>query len=72
MHPIVEHLDKLEKRRLYWLDQLVSTRKSKTNLQLKMGMVQKTSELSKNLDIIREAIDAAREKQLEEIVFDDE
>ena len=37
IHPVVEMIDKLERRREKWLDKLMETRESKANFMAKMG-----------------------------------
>lgn len=56
LHPAVEMMDRLEKRRERWLDRLVETRKSRVDMAHKMGTTDKDSKLLDELTIIKNAL----------------
>ena len=56
LHPAVEMLDRLEKRREKWLDKLMETRKAKADWMAKVGGNQTESKILGEIQKLREAI----------------
>ncbi len=56
LHPAVEMLDKLEKRREKWLEKLMETRKAKADWMHKMGTGNNESKILGEIQKLREAI----------------
>ena len=72
IHPAVEVIDKLEKRREKWLDKLMETRKAKAEWMLKIGNTQEESKILSEIKKLREAISTLDiEEDSEEILLDD-
>ncbi len=55
-HPIIDVMDKLEKRRAMWLDRLNETRKSKADLMVKMGGMGESSKVLREIEDLRKGI----------------
>ena len=73
LHPVVEMIDKLERRREKWLDKLVETRKSKAEFMLKAGETNNSSRVLEEVAKLREALYAASPSHdTKEILLDDE
>jgi len=60
LHPIMEHLDKLEKRRDKWLDKLLQTRKSQADVAAKLGRRVQESDLLRSVKEIKAAINVVK------------
>lgn len=56
LHPALEVIDRLEKRREKWLDKLMETRQAKASWMLKAGGNQNESKILAELQSLREAI----------------
>jgi hypothetical protein len=56
LHPAVEMLDKLERRREKWLDKLMETRKAKADWMVKVGSHQSESKILGEIQRLREAV----------------
>lgn len=73
LHPIIEMIDKLERRREKWLDKLMETRKSKSDFMLKVGETNNNSKVLQEISQLREALFAATTNEVvEEILIDEE
>ena len=75
LHPAVEMMDRLEKRRERWLERLMETRKAKADWAIKMGGPQSESRILAEISKLREAIstlEAEPVKQLEYQELDEE
>ena len=71
LHPVVEMIDRLEKRREKWLDRLMETRKSKADFMQKMGENKNSSKVLFEIQKLREALAGAPAIEVEEIMLDD-
>ena len=74
LHPAVEFMDKLEKRRQKYLDQLMETRQRKAEWMLKVGNAKEESKILSELKKLREtlkSIEAEGEIDDEDIFLDD-
>lgn len=72
LHPVSDMIDKLEKRRVGWLDRLVETRKSKIELASKLGTKDTNSKLLNELHSLKEALEkAGKDSEVFEISLDD-
>jgi hypothetical protein len=72
LHPVSDMIDKLEKRRVGWLDRLVETRKSKIELASKLGTKDTNSKLLNELHSLKEALEkAGKGDEVFEISLDD-
>ena len=72
IHPVVEMIDKLEKRREKWLDKLVQTRKTKAEFMIKMGESNNNSRVLEEISRLREALYSIEAPEgAEEILLDD-
>jgi len=69
LHPAVEVIDKLERRREKWLDKLMETRQAKAHWMLKVGGAQNESKILAEIQKLREAISKI---DVEELDVDDE
>ena len=69
LHPALEVVDKLEKRREKWLDKLMETRQAKAQWMLKVGGTQSESKVLAEIQKLREAISKL---DVEEIEIDDD
>jgi hypothetical protein len=56
LHPAVEMMDRLEKRREKWLDKLMETRKAKAEWAIRVGGAQNESKILAEISKLREAI----------------
>jgi hypothetical protein len=72
LHPAVEMIDKLEKRREKWLDKLMETRKSKADWMAKMGGNSSESKILQEIQSLREALHTLEDVKELEIDDDDE
>jgi hypothetical protein len=61
LHPAVEMIDRLEKRREKWLDRLMETRKSKADWVAKMGGNNSESKILVEIQKLREALNTVDE-----------
>lgn len=61
LHPLVEHQDKLERRRERWLDKLLQTRRSKAEIAARLGRKVQTSDLLKSVQHIKEKLDRVKD-----------
>lgn len=73
LHPVIEMIDKLEKRRERWLERLMETRKSKAEFMVKMGENQNNSKVLSEIQALREALSSVDANLIEdeEILLDD-
>lgn len=75
LHPVVEFLDKMEKRRQKYLDQLMETRQRKAEWMLRVGNTQQESKILSELKKLRETLKEIEKENLEieedEILLDD-
>lgn len=73
LHPVVDMIEKLERRRERWLERLMETRESKAKFLSKMNENKNQSRVLEEISMLREAlytIDVTPSKQ--EILIDDE
>jgi len=66
LHPGIDMLDRLEKRRQQLLDRLIETRKAKADLQLKTGALKEKDMVLEQLMAVRRALEAQADKQVSE------
>ena len=73
LHPVIEMIDKLEKRRERWLERLMETRKSKADFMVKMGENQNNSKVLSEIQALRTALSSVEvvSENDEEILLDD-
>jgi hypothetical protein len=73
LHPVVDMIDRLERRRERWLERLMETRKSKADLMLKMGENRNNSKVLSEIQALREALSSVQieEGDDEDIFIDD-
>lgn len=73
LHPVIEMIDKLERRRERWLERLMETRKSKADFMVKMGENQNNSKVLSEIQALRNALASVEitEALDEEILIDD-
>ena len=75
LHPALEVIDKLERRREKWLDKLMETRQAKANWMLKVGGTQNESKILSEIQKLREAISNLDVEEIDEnddqILLDD-
>jgi hypothetical protein len=72
LHPVIDMIDRLEKRRERWLERLMETRKAKSDLMLKMGENQNNSKVLSEIQALRKALSSVEVKDDdEEILIDD-
>ena len=75
MHPVVEFLDKMEKRRQKYLDQLMETRQRKAEWMLRVGNTQQESKILSELKKLRETLKEIEKEssdlEEDEILLDD-
>lgn len=69
LHPALEVVDKLEKRREKWLDKLMETRKAKAEWMLRVGGNQNESKILAEIQKLREALS---NMDVEEVSEDDD
>jgi len=75
LHPAVDMMDRLEKRREKWLEKLMETRKAKADWAIKVGGPQSESRILLEISKLREAIstlEAEPVKQLENLDEDED
>lgn len=66
LHPTFEVLDKLERRRERLLERLLETRKSKAEIDLKRGVSAEDSNVLKELQAVRQFLQAASRTSIED------
>jgi hypothetical protein len=74
LHPLLELIDKLEKRRERWLEKLMETRKSKADFVSRLGNENQNSKVLGEIQKLREALLIAQENVIvvkDEILLDD-
>lgn len=72
LHPVIDMIDRLEKRRERWLERLMETRKAKSELMLKMGENKNNSKVLSEIQALRKALSSIEvEGDDEEILIDD-
>lgn len=72
LHPVIDMIDRLEKRRERWLERLMETRKAKSELMLKMGESKNNSKVLSEIQALRKALSSIEvEGDDEEILIDD-
>jgi hypothetical protein len=73
LHPVIDMIDRLERRRERWLERLMETRKSKADLMLKMGENQNNSKVLSEIQALREALASVETEAVddEDIFIDD-
>lgn len=73
LHPVIDMIDRLEKRRERWLERLMETRKAKADFMVKMGETQNNSKVLSEIQALRDALSAVDVKAIddEEILIDD-
>lgn len=75
LHPALEVIDRLEKRREKWLDKLMETRKAKAEWMLRVGGTQNESKILAEIQKLREAIGKIEIEEMEDeddqILLDD-
>lgn len=69
LHPALEVVDKLERRREKWLDKLMETRQAKAHWMLKVGGTQNESKILAEIQKLREAISKL---DVEEVELDED
>ena len=73
LHPVIEMIEKLEKRRERWLERLMETRESKAKLMAKMQENKNQSKMLQEISMLREALYKIESEPInEEILIDDE
>lgn len=73
LHPVVEMIDKLERRREKWLEKLMETRKAKSDFMLKVGETNNNSKVLQEISQLREALySIADPDNPKEILLDDD
>ena len=72
LHPALEVIDKLEKRREKWLEKLMETRKAKAEWMLRVGGTQNESKILAEIQKLREAISKIEIEEIEEIDSEDD
>lgn len=73
LHPVVEMIDKLERRREKWLEKLMETRKAKSDFMLKVGETNNNSRVLQEISQLREALySIADPDDPKEILLDDD
>lgn len=73
LHPVVDMIDKLERRRERWLERLMETRKAKADLVLKMGETKNNSKVLSEIQALRQALSSVevKDESDEDIFIDD-
>ena len=73
LHPVIDMIDRLERRRERWLERLMETRKAKADFMVKMGENQNNSKVLSEIQALRNALASVDVKELddEEILIDD-
>lgn len=72
LHPALEVVDKLEKRREKWLDKLMETRKAKAEWMLRVGGNQNESKILAEIQKLREVIGKMDVEEIVEDIDDDD
>jgi hypothetical protein len=72
LHPAVDMMDRLEKRREKWLDKLMETRKAKADWAIKVGGHQSESRILAEISKLREAISTLEAEPVKELGYDDD
>lgn len=73
LHPVIEMIDKLERRREKWLEKLMETRKSKSEFMLKVGETNNNSKVLQEISQLRDALYAIADPENgQEILLDEE
>lgn len=73
LHPIIDMIDKLERRRERWLEKLMETRKSKADFMMKIGENNNNSKVLQEISQLREALYAVSDPgNTQEILLDEE
>jgi len=73
LHPVIEMIEKLEKRRERWLERLMETRESKAKLMAKMQENKNQSKMLQEISMLREALYKIESEPInEEILIDEE
>lgn len=73
LHPVVDMIDRLEKRREKWLEKLMQTRKSKAEFMFKVGETNNNSKVLQEISQLREALYAvSAPENAKEILLDDD
>jgi len=71
LHPLTDFIEKLEKRRQYWSNQLLETRKARFDVNMKMGLQKEESKLLKELSGMRGLLQDLAEGRQELSVLED-
>jgi hypothetical protein len=73
LHPVIDMIDRLEKRRERWLERLMETRKAKADFMVKMGETKNNSKVLSEIQALRDALSSVDTKAIddEEILIDD-
>ena len=72
LHPAVEMLDKLERRREKWLEKLMETRKAKADWMAKIGTKQTESKILGEIQKLREALSTLDNDETVSVLTDDD
>ncbi len=74
LHPVVDMIDKLERRRERWLEKLVETRESKAKMMAKIQENNNNSRVLEEISMLRQALYEVDSKKLlpKEILIDEE
>lgn len=75
LHPLLELMDKLERRRERWLEKLLETRKSKADMVSKLGNEEMNSKVLGEIQKLRLALEITQQSDImigEEILLDSE
>jgi hypothetical protein len=72
LHPAVDMIDRLERRREKWLDKLMETRKSKADWMAKMGGNNNESKILQEIQKLKEALTSLEDVKELELDDDDE
>lgn len=73
LHPVIDMIDRLERRRERWLERLMETRKSKADFMMKVGENQSNSKVLSEIQELRKALASVNieNETDEEILIDD-
>lgn len=73
LHPVIDMVEKLEKRRERWLDRLLETRESKAKMMAKLQGEKNNSKILDEITMLREALYAANSpKEIQKEILIDE
>ena len=72
LHPAVDMMDRLEKRREKWLEKLMETRKAKADWAIKVGGPQSESRILAEISKLREAISTLEAEPVKELDYTDD